>query len=61
MQGSRKAKFGRRKEKRNDVRIATEANILFLKEEGYAYLCVSRSNIKKLQFGCQQHPCANSR
>ena len=30
-----------------DAGIATEANITFLKEEKYDYLCVSRSNIKE--------------
>ena len=29
-----------------DAGIATEANILFLKQEKYDYLCVSRSNLK---------------
>ena len=29
-----------------DAGIATEANILFLKQENYDYLCVSRSNLK---------------
>ena len=29
-----------------DAGIATEANIQFLKDEKYDYLCVSRSNLK---------------
>ena len=29
-----------------DADIATEANIQFLKDEKYDYLCVSRSNLK---------------
>jgi transposase len=111
MQGSRKAKFGRSKEKRNDARIivlavivntegflkysdifegntsdsstletvirklnkkagytgkkpiivmdagiATEANIQFLKEDGYPYLCVSRSNIKNYKIDAHSKP-----
>lgn len=111
MQDSRKAKFGRSKEKRNDAKIivlavivntegflkysdifegntsdsstletiirklnkkagytgrkpivvmdagiATEANIRFLKEEGYPYLCVSRSNIKEYSMDAHSMP-----
>jgi hypothetical protein len=111
MQSSRKAKFGRSKEKRNDAKIivlavivntegflkysdifegntsdsstletvirkldqkagyigkkpivvmdagiATEANIDFLKEEGYPYLCVSRSNIKDYSIDADSMP-----
>jgi transposase len=39
-----------------DAGIATEANIQFLKEEGYDYLCVSRSNIKDYQADTSCNP-----
>jgi transposase len=111
MQSSRKARFGRSKEKRNDAKIivlavivniegflkysdifegntsdsstlktvirqldkkagyiakkpivvmdagiATEANIHFLKEEGYPYLCVSRPGIKDYSIASESSP-----
>ncbi len=39
-----------------DAGIATEANIQFLKKEGYDYLCVSRSNIKNYQADTNSKP-----
>ena len=39
-----------------DTGIATEANIQFLKKEGYDYLCVSRSNIKDYQADTNSEP-----
>lgn len=39
-----------------DAGIATEANIQFLKKEGYDYLCVSRSNIKNYQADTSSKP-----
>ena len=39
-----------------DAGIATEANIQFLKKEGYDYLCVSRSNIKNYQADTTSKP-----
>ena len=39
-----------------DAGIATEVNIQFLKKEGYDYLCVSRSNIKKYQADINSKP-----
>ena len=39
-----------------DAGIATEANIQFLKKEGYDYLCVSRSNIKDYQADTKSEP-----
>jgi hypothetical protein len=39
-----------------DAGIATEANIQFLKDEGYPYLCVSRSNIKDYSMDADRVP-----
>lgn len=39
-----------------DAGIATEDNILFLKAEGYPYLCVSRSNIKNYKADTECKP-----
>ena len=39
-----------------DAGIATEENILFLKSEGYPYLCVSRSNVKNYQADTESKP-----
>jgi len=39
-----------------DAGIATEANILFLKQEKYDYLCVSRSNLKAYKADTGSHP-----
>ncbi len=39
-----------------DAGIATEANIQYLKEEKYDYLCVSRSNIKKYKADTDSRP-----
>lgn len=39
-----------------DAGIATEENILFLKSEGYPYLCVSRSNIKNYKADTESKP-----
>jgi len=39
-----------------DAGIATEANILFLKQEKYDYLCVSRSNLKNYKADTGSRP-----
>jgi len=39
-----------------DAGIATEANITFLKQEKYDYLCVSRSNIKEYKADTSSKP-----
>jgi transposase len=39
-----------------DAGIATEANLAFLKEEGYPYLCVSRSNLKNYKADTDNMP-----
>lgn len=39
-----------------DAGIATDDNILYLRQQGYPYLCVSRSNLKNYMADTESHP-----